>query len=550
MMRDISLGKSTNKIKEEKFNAEFKLITSLFPTRRNWVRLNERERKKYTDSVTRNVEQLYKSYKIYDNANIHENLQEDWYKNLNTFINGVSDSVKNINHYTFEKPRLTGILKKEGTINEYRPITVYKLHDRIITTLTARYFIDTFDNYFHNCSFAFRSTLDRDKIFTHHESVKEILDYQVGKDNLWVAECDIQKFFDTVNHKHIKNILKEHCEKINDTIGKEIDLAAVTVFDKFLESFAFNYDVYSKNNDGKWWADNNLKPNSEFKWVEKLLENTYGETYLKERIGVPQGNALSCFVANLLLHNIDSKIISSDEQLLYVRFCDDMVVIHSNEKKCGKALEIYKSELVENYLIFHRPEKCDGYLNKQACKAFWKSKSKIPYEWNNPYTHDLAIPWLSFVGYQIKYSGEVRIRKQSITKEKKKHVKEVENILKAVEHSAGDVNSTSRLSKRQIIYSLNTRLISMSVGRVKHYNYKNKNQGLCWTNGFEVIKDINHSYISRQLRGLDSFREKQIWRLNQELKDLNKKSHKPEAPEEKRYFGSPYSYHNYIIKHI
>lgn len=553
MMRDISLTDGTNKIKEAKFNKEFKFLNSHFPTRNNWVKLNERERKTYKDSVTRNIEQLYKTYRFYKKRNLLPDQQDLWYRNLLAFVAEIQSTVNNITSYSFVKPRLTGILKKEGSVkngilNEYRPITIYGLHDRIITSITARYMIDFFDNYFYNCSFAFRSSQDKNNIYNHHKCIQRINTYRESKESLWVAECDIQKFFDTVNHKHLKNILLEHCNILHSKENKSIDPLALQVFDKFLESFAFNKDVYTKNGDDGWWAKSHLKPKSEFKWVEEGLTSTYGKEYLSQRIGVPQGNALSCFVANLLMHNIDSKVLESDSNLLYVRFCDDMVVIHPDKKSCERALENYKNELIENYLIFHSPVKCSGYLEKKACKDFWKSKSKEPYHWNNPYKNSEAIPWLSFVGYQIKYSGEVRIRKQSIIKEKKKHVKEVQLVLKAIDHDKGNLNSSSRLSKNQIVCSLHTRLISMSVGRIKFHNYKSKNQGLCWTNGFEMIREENHMYIKRQLRGLDNFREKQIWRLDQELKSLGKPSHNPELYKES-YFGSPYSYHNYIVKH-
>lgn len=225
-----------------------------------------------------------------------------------------------------------------------------------------------------------------------------------------------------------------------------------------------------------------------------------------------------------------------------------MILMHKDKQVCKNALEIYKLELKVNYLSFHTPTECLNYLEKKKCDQFWKSKSKEPYLWDNPKEKVNAIPWLSFVGYQIKYNQDIRIRKQSINKEKRKQVKEVQNVLKAIRHEEGKLNETSRKSKRQIVFSLQQRLHSMSVGRIQLHNYQDGKQGLCWTTGFEMIKGNKNKNISKQLKGLDSFREKQIWRLGQELKELNKKSVNPEflQDDEEIYFGSPFSYHNYL----
>lgn len=549
MLRDISISKSTDRIKQEKYSSEFKFLTTLFPSRRKWKKLKQSERKQYPDSVKRNYNQLYKSYKTYSKLNIPYGEQEKWFRLLSEFVQDIQFTIQDIDKYNLAKPVVRGIFKKQGVVNEYRPITLYELKDKIITTLSARYFTDIFDDYFFSCAFAFRSKLNKDFAFNHHECINSINNYKKDKENLWVAECDIQKFFDTVNHKHIKKVFLHHIEALENKNNKIVDTTAIKIFDKFLESFAFNFDVYTKNDDTKWWIDNRYKPNSQFKWVEETLRKAYGNQYLDYRIGVPQGNALSCFVANLLLHNVDEKVLKLSNDLLYIRFCDDMVVMHKDRDTCAKALEIYKESLLENYLVFHNPEKCLGYLNKNLCRAFWRSKSKEPYLWSNPYKIGEAIPWLSFVGYQIKYTGEIRIRKSSIDKEKRKQVKEVENILNAVEYYKNNVNNASRKSKKQIIHSLNERLVSMSVGRVEFHNYKDKNQGLCWTNGFRSILNSDNDYIDRQLRSLDNFREKQVWRLKQHLRQLEKDSYKPKT-HDKKYFGSPFSYYNYIVQHV
>ena len=60
-----------------------------------------------------------------------------------------------------------------------------------------------FDDYFQDSSYAFRSQKnDNNKILSHHDCIIDILKFRnkhIDKE-LYVAECDMKKFYDTVNH--------------------------------------------------------------------------------------------------------------------------------------------------------------------------------------------------------------------------------------------------------------------------------------------------------------------------------------------------------------
>lgn len=548
MMRDISLHDGTKKIVIKDSDKNFEILREIFPTRNNWTKLNQFEREKYDNSIARARQMLYKSYLFYKKKGFPIEHCEVWFQNLMKRVNSIKNKVEDLSNYEMEPPAIFGILKKlDKTKSEYRPIAIYELEDRLISSLVSRYLTDFFDHYFYDCSFAFRSSKNTLR-FTHHKSIEEILNYRKDKNLIWVSECDIQKFFDTVNHSHIREVFHHHIKQIEQIHNKIIDQKVLVIFDKFLDSFAFNINVLPKNDQRGFWIESKFKENGYFKWVDKLLIENYGIEYLDNRIGVPQGNAISCFISNLLLHNVDSKVRDVCNEIFYIRFCDDMILMHEKKEKCLEGLEIYKAELKKNYLLFHNPVSCEDYLTKENWKKFWReSKSKEPYLWANPKENSTAFPWLSFVGYQIKYDQNIRLRKDAIRKEKRKQVKEVENVLKAIAVKQGNLNVTSRKSKRQIVFSLQNRLNSMSVGRIKLYNYKLGERGLCWTNGFQMIKGRKNRCIVKQLKELDSFREKQIWRLKQRLITLNKKSENPDDDNDNDiYFGSPYSYHNYL----
>ncbi len=421
-----------------------------------------------------------------------------------------------------------------------------KISDSDIEFKTVQSF---FDDIFLNCSYAFRAK-KQGKIPSHHDSVIEILKYRKRYKKLWVSECDIQKFYDTVQHEYLISIFDELAEELKEK-GIHISDISRKLFLLFLKSYSFSEDVYPKNQSPIFFQENGVFP-GKFGWVEDELNSTYSEDYTKKyKIGVPQGNAVSCFIANLIMHRVDKLVKEVSKDIFYVRYCDDMILAHPRKETCLKALEIYQRGIKSSYLLYHEPQKFVNYKNSP--KEFWEAKSKQPYYWGNKYVGYENIPWLSFVGYQINYNGEIRVRKYSLHKEIKKQIAETQNILKSLgldgTRNLKDINEYSRKSKTQIIFSLQQRLISMSVGRVTILNYKEGKQGLCWTNGFKLLR--NNKITVKQLKYLDRRREQQISYLKRQIDHLKKEVEDTDVlPDymDDIYFGLPYSYYNHLLQ--
>ena len=210
-----------------------------------------------------------------------------------------------------------------------------------------------------------------------------------------------------------------------------------------------------------------------------------------------------------------------------------MVLMHTEKEKCESLLETYQKALVEVKLISHKPQPFTEYN-----REFWneKLKSKLPYKWAINYrTKEYSkrnVPWLSFVGYQIRYDGAVRVRKKSIKKELTKQVTETDKIISIVRRSP-------RTNRKAIRFRLQQRLISMSVSRYKFGESKIK---MCWCAGFKVLK--HHPNLTNQIRKLDRNREKQIKRLELYLKEIKTPYHKSKKEVKPlKYYGHNYSYH-------
>lgn len=559
MARDISKHKKTNRIEIKESNIENITLQKIFPSRRNWVKLNNRERRKYNDSVKRNNVRLMKSVnKEKMLVEQHGKIPAQWYINLMNFNTQIRNKTSNLilGVDEFSKPQIIPKFKSnKNDVYKYRPIANYELTDKIVTSLLSKYLVNKFDLIFQKSSFAFRAR-SNGKIPNHHDAIIEILRYRKIHKRLWVSECDIQKFFDTVQHNHLLNVYDNSVQELN-SLGINISAKAKTLFLAFLKSYSFSEDILILNKDTEYFKKYSVKPGI-FEWLESELKNEfecYKNGFANLKVGIPQGNAISCFIANLILNNVDIEVKKYNNSILYVRYCDDMILAHKDYEICRKALEIYQKEIKSNFLLFHNPIKFENY--KENALEFWSKKSKQPYFWGNKHENSRNIPYLSFVGYQIHYKGIMRIRKESLKKEVKKQTSETQKVLKSLgltyDRKLPDINKCSRKSKNQIIFSLEQRLHSMSVGRVTLYNYSDgRHFGLCWTHGFYLIDKnsrIKKKLITRQMKTLDRCRERQLSYFKKYLLSLNVKSDKNDnIPKHMRniYFGSPFSYYNKV----
>jgi hypothetical protein len=517
-------------------------LEKLLPSRRKWRKLRQSAR--YIDghllnTIDKNKLILRNTIKYYQS----QKPDEPFVKILNNFILDIQNSCKDPN-YKFKKPTIYPKLKdkRNAKKNVCRPIADYQLKDKIIIGLTNKYFTDLFDEYFNHCSYAFRSREKNDDggfvSLTHHSACSAIKKYRerfIGK-NLYVAECDIQKFYDSVNHSQIKKAFKSLLGKMRREKPEYYNADAERLFYKYLDSYTFNKDVLVLNTQENYFKDNKVNP-GEFEWVkEELLFKSFYKSIKNTKIGVPQGGALSGLITNIILDQVDRKVLKSgDKDLLYVRYCDDMLIIHPDKEVCLRAFNVYKEALEKLKLIPHEHDE----LKEPA--DFWKSKTKIPYLWSTD--SDGGQPWVGFVGYEIHYNGQIRVRKKSLGKELQKQKDVVKKVLDSVK---GGYN---KVSQKAIEESVINTLIGMSVGRVRLWNYKDHPSKLCWVDGFQLIERNKYSEI--QLKRLDRSRNNLIKELQSKMRNMSLKapeSKKDEPSQQIIYYGKPFSYYYNLVE--
>ncbi len=410
-------------------NDDLDQIRQYFPSRKKWIRLTKKERHhRKLSAVEVNQIQLERTVKrVSAKVSKGEQTPKKWFTNLENFIQEVQGKALTDETYIIPNPTIIPAIKDEKK-NIFRPIAVFNLREKIIIGQTAKYFIDLFDILFEDCSYAFRSSYrqkDRKrKQYTHHQAVEDIIAFKkkFQDKELWVAECDLQKFYDSVSHRVVKTAFDEGIKRLKELKPHiQISERAIHIFTLYLNSYTFNKHVQTL---GKNYWENRK---GHFAWVKHDdLRNVDSDPFY-DCIGVPQGGALSCFIANLVLDYVDKKVIQKDfpidKELFYARFCDDMVVIHTNKQKCQRALERYDAALTPLKLVRHGAVEIQKYD-----QAFWTKKSKQPYKWDSNEKNEANVPWLSFVGYQISFDNKIRVRPQSINKELHKQVQEAEKI--------------------------------------------------------------------------------------------------------------------------
>ncbi|WP_300568872.1 reverse transcriptase domain-containing protein, partial [Flavobacterium sp.] len=414
----------------------------------------------------------------------------------------------------------------------------------------------------------------KEKIRTHHDAIEKILQYRdsVAGKPIWTAECDMKKFYDSVNHNIIKTQFLKFLKKAGND-HPEIDLAIPKrIFFAYLDCYSFNKIVLPLNANGTFWKSYGIV-RGEFGWVEKELRKLdyYNRipkplrTILKwincgplnkklskyefdiesKSIGIPQGGALSGLIANIVLDYTDRKTLSNSD-IFYLRFCDDMILMHCNDAVCNDGIKRYQKSLRKMKLVPHpfsnklkkERETVKRYLPPMTFSPFWNEKSKGPYKWSHPAKD--GFPWIGFVGYEINFEGLVRVRRSSLEKEYRKQI-EIINKLKKVIEIGKKVNNGS------VCESAVHQLIGMSVGRLQIWNYEETDNDMCWKNGFKALTVNKHSI--KQLKFLDRGRNKLYYSLIKELDTLYTDSLPPKEKKKRQIidFNKPFSYYYHFV---
>lgn len=478
-------------------NVQRDLICTLLPPRKVWSRYRPKSRLHVSDANFASV--VYATFDL-----MHSEPNALWAIALRAFIARVRYRVLFDASIAFQSPEIKWENKEE---NKYRPLAVFSLEDSVINSLGARYFRDFCDRAFEPTSFAFRSRTDTGMMPTHHSAFEAIYRLRTSSNtDLFVAEADIRAFYDCVGHEVALQGAKETIKRA-ETLqpGNTFDPRAMRLLAAYLDCYSFPRNVL----EGalQRLQHNGRYPKREFPWPEEALADYYTSPRC-QAIGVPQGGALSCVIANLVLDKADKDVRAvgekSSSQVDYFRYCDDMIVLARQESDCREAFAAYLRALKELKLPYHEPARVGAYG-----KTFWTTKSKDTYCWTHRRGNGF-VPWVQFVGYQVRYDGLVRIKAKSVRKQLRKIRDTVDHYKFGLRNAVRD-GAYLAVTKDQVFQSLRWQLIYASVGKVKHRTPNRGPRTMCWAGGYRALngKPIATAFLKQ----LDRFREKQIARM-------------------------------------
>lgn len=468
-----------------------------------------------------------------------------WAVRLAARIRRIQDRALSPGLFQFSVPMIRH-QEKDRAKGEFRPIAVFQVDDKIIDSLTARYFRNCLDPALRDSCFAFRCSNPGKPAPQFHDAFEKILRLRRRhvRTGLFVAECDIKGFFDCVAHNVALASLEaliEDAKKLSPSLT--IDQRGIGIFRAFLNCYSFPQNVRIRAEPALKRATGNT--NAHYKWPESELAQ-FHQNVNDARIGVPQGGALSCLIANCVLHVADKTLSRLQRRLkptfTYIRYCDDMIILSPDKASCECAFAAYQECLRSLYLPIHPAKAVSSYS-----RAFWDGKTNSPYHWGRDRGMG-DVPWIQFVGYQVRADGLVRVRKKSLKKQFRKLTRTADDLIRHIaresQQSGVDPHVASRVrkSRRSILYRFRQKLISMSVGRRKLHDGVNCPQTMSWTFGYRALR--GKLFPKAMLRSLDRHVERQIRRVKRRLDQMRitqvgKQETKVRIPD---YFGSPFSY--------
>lgn len=465
----------------------------------------------------------------------------DWGRRLRALIDDISERLDD-GHFLFQPPTLVTIPK---STTESRCLAKFEnLSDRLILSQTARYIRDRFDDLLSPDSYAFR----RSGEISHVTAIRKLRDYRlrhIGK-KLWVAECDIQKFFDVINHEEVLAAFDSFAQQLD----APIDPRAREVLIAFLKSYSSFRSAVEEFPDPEERKKISFLTSQE---LASQLKRLYGTTdFTSLPLGIPQGGALSPILVNLVMDCADHAVTDgAPEDLFYARFCDDMIIVHPDKKVCTAAFERFVSKMEALRLPVHKVCKRftygtgfygdkavvvkDGYLPMPGKKL----KSKGPYAWTDVHVGGgTASPWISFLGQQIRFDGAVRVRFSSIEKHRAKLRKEASRLIRACGKKGQKLRNPDAVD--DVYAAFRQRLMALGVGYSSDAE-RGSAEDRCWMSAFPGITRC--PWTRQQMRKLDRERDAVLCKVRHgPLAHLDGTPAKADV----KFLGRPFSYVGYL----
>jgi group II intron reverse transcriptase/maturase len=242
-------------------------------------------------------------------AGVDGQTAEEYAKELGSNLQQLLDRAKSGDHYRAPPVRRVYIPKGDGT--KTRPIGIPTFEDKVLQKAVAMVLEAVYEQDFRDCSYGFRPGRGA------HDALEALRKQTMEMGGGWVLEADIEKFFDSVEHAKLREVLSQ---RVSDGVLTRLV--------------------------GKW-----LKAG--------VMED--GRVRHPET-GTPQGGVISPILANVYLHEVLDVWWERDVKprlrgrTALVRYADDFVMVFETEEDARRVAEVLPKRF-ERYGLRLHPEK-------------------------------------------------------------------------------------------------------------------------------------------------------------------------------------------------